>query len=571
MSLPENHGRWRSYAACFRGHRLSLSLLTLAGLVQSFSWLPGAAILRRIFDQLLPAAEGSHTLPAGDLNLFWLSAAELLGLQLAALLLAWWIRTAALRVNQDVLAVLRMRTIGHFYRLPRTFHTEADVESLHLTLVHETGMIDTMNTAVVTQLLPGVFGALVLFWILARIEPVYAAVLAVVAPASFLLNRAAQRQAWLRQERLRVAWETFSRGVRFMIQALDLTRSHAAEEFEIARQTNNVRNLRDISLELYRFDARQQVLQGFLLLTCTLGALLAGGWLVATGRATRGQVMVFYAAAGVFAMQARAIVDSIPPIRRGISAFDQLNALLRTTEREPYQGTGAIRTIETVRLDDVWFHYREGVPILGGASFEMRRGEQIALVGANGSGKSTVAHLIMGVYRPARGGLYVNGTAYDEVDIGALRSRMAILPQNPFLFPGTIRDNLTYGIATCSDEDIWQALEWAGAGAFVNEIAKGIHSAIGEQGVLLSGGQRQKLALARALLRKPDFLIFDEPTNHLDEEAIVILLHNLARLPFHPAVLIISHDPIAQRHASRAWRLEGGCLSEVVALTPKAR
>jgi ATP-binding cassette, subfamily B, bacterial len=567
VSLPENNGRWRSYAACFRGHRLSLSLLTLAGLLQSFSWLPVAAILRRIFDQLLPAEGTARTLPAHELNLFWLSAAELMGLQLAALLLAWWIRITALQVSQDVLATLRIRAIGHFYRLPRTFHTGADVEKLHLTLVHETGIIDTMNTAVITQLLPGVFGSLVLFWILARIEPVYAAVLAVVAPASFLLNRAAQRHAWFRQESLRVSWEKFSRGVRFMIQALDLTRAHAAEDFETARQTGNVRNLRDISLDIYRFDARQQVLQGFLLLTCTLGALLAGGWMVATGRATRGQVMVFYAAAGVFAVQARTIVDSVPPIRRGLNAFDQLRALMRTTEREPYRGTGVVNAIDHIHLDDVSFSYREDTPLLTGVSFEIRRGEQIALVGANGSGKSTIAHLITGVYRPGRGGIFVNGTAYDDADIRALRSRMAILPQNPFLFPGTIRDNLTYGMPVCSDEDVWQALEWSGAAMFVSEIADGLETAIGEQGILLSGGQRQKLALARALLRKPDFLIFDEPTNHLDEDAIAILLNNLARLPFRPAVLIISHDPVAQRHASRAWRLESGCLREAATET----
>lgn len=563
MNLTENHGRWRSYAACFRDHRLSLSLLTLAGLLQSFSWLPVASILRRIFDQLLPADGTSRTLPAHDLNLFWLSAAELMGLQIAALLLAWWIRITALQVSQDMLATLRIDAVGHFYRLPRAFHTGVDVEKLHLTLVHDTGIIDTMNTAVITQLLPGSFGALVLFWILARIEPVYAAVLAVVAPASFLLNRAAQRHAWFRQESLRVAWEKFSRGVRFMIQALDLTRSHAAEDYETARQTANVRDLRDISLDLNRFDARQQVLQGFLLLTCTLAALLAGGWLVATGRATRGEVMVFYAAAGVFAVQTRTIVDSIPPIRRGLNAFDQLIALMRTTEREPYDGTGVVDAVRHIRLDDVAFSYREGVPVLTGVSLEISRGEQLALIGANGSGKSTIAHLITGVYRPDHGRVFVNGIAYDEADIRSLRSRMAILPQNPFLFPGTIRDNLTYGMPACSDEDVWQALEWAGAASFVAEIAEGLDCAIGEKGILLSGGQRQKLALARALLRKPDFLIFDEPTNHLDEEAIAILLHNLARLPFHPAVLIISHDPVAQRHASRACRLEAGSVRPV--------
>jgi ATP-binding cassette, subfamily B, bacterial len=557
VDLAANRSRWRSYAACFRNHRLSLFLLTLAGLAQSFAWIPGAAILRRIFDQILPAGP-AH----GTLGPFWAAVAELMALQVGGLLLAWWIRITALRLSQDVLATLRTRAVEHFYLLPRAFHTQADVEKLHLTLVHETGIIDIMNNAVTTQMLPGAGGALVLFWILVRIEPVYAVVLAVVAPALFVVNRMTARHAWLRQERVRRAWETFSRGVRFMIQAFELTRLHAAEKFEIARQTRNIRELRGISLDLNRFDAGQQVLQGFLLLTCTLGALLAGGWSMAAGHATRGQVMVFYVTAALFAVQVRAIVESIPPVRRGLQSFGELDALMHTTEREPYQGTRAVSAIESVRMEDAWFRYREDAPVLSGAAFEIRRGEQIALIGANGTGKSTIAHLITALYKPARGGLFVNGLAYDEVDIRSLRSRMAILPQNPFLFPGTIRDNLTYGSAAFGDREVRQALEWSGASGFVDELAGGLDTEIGEHGILLSGGQRQKLVLARALLRQPDFLIFDEPTNHLDEEAITTLLHNLARLPFRPAVLMISHDPVAIRHASRAWRLEGGCLRE---------
>jgi ABC-type multidrug transport system fused ATPase/permease subunit len=561
VNLPANRGRWRAYAACFRNHRLSLFLLTLAGLAQSFAWVPGAAVLRRIFDQILPDGPhpGTHV---GMLRPFWIAVAELMALQLAGLLLAWWIRIRALRLSQDVLATLRARAVEHFYLLPRAFHTQADLEKLYLTLVHETGIIDVMNNAVTTQMLPGAGGAVVLFWILMRIEPVYAVVLAVVAPALLLLNRMTQRHAYLRQEQVRRAWHAYSRGVRFMIQAFELTRLHAAEKFEISRQTRNILDVRDISLDLNRFDAGQQVLQGFLLLTCTLGALLAGGWSLASGHTTRGQVMVFYVTAALFAVQVRSIVESIPAIRRGLRSFGEVDALMHATEREPYQGTVEVGTIESMRMEDAWFGYREDVPVLTGAAFEIRRGEQIALIGANGAGKSTIAHLITALYRPARGGLFVNGVAYDEVDVRSLRARMAILPQNPFLFPGTIRENLTYGSVVFGDPEVRQALEWSGASGFVDELAKGLDSEIGEHGVLLSGGQRQKLVLARALLRRPDFLIFDEPTNHLDEEAIATLLHNMARLPFRPAVLMISHDPVAIRHASRAFRLEGGCLRE---------
>jgi ATP-binding cassette subfamily B protein len=558
VNIPVNRSGWRSYAACYRDHRLLLFLLTLAGLAQSFSWVPAASILRRIFDQILPAGANLGG-----------AVAELMGLQLAALLLAWWIRTTALRVSQDVVAKLRTRAIEHFYGLPRTFYTQADVEKLHMAMVYETAQIDSMNAAVTTQMLPGVCGALVLFWILARIEPLYAVVLAVVAPAMFVLNRAAQRHAWFRQEQVRHAWETFSRGIRFMIRSLDLTRSHAAEPFEIARQTRNIREVRSLSMDLYRYDAAQQALQGFLLMTCTLGALLAGGWSMAAGHATRGEVMVFYAFAALFAVQARSIVDSVPTLRRGLRAFHALDAFMRTAEYEPYRGTAPITAIETLRMEDAWFHYREDAPVLTGAAFEIRRGERIALIGANGSGKSTIAHLIAGFYRPERGSLSVNGVAYDAIDIHSLRARMAILPQNPYLFPGTVRENLTYGMTACDDRDLDQALEWSGAAPFVAELPEGANTWIGENGILLSGGQRQKLVLARALLRQPDFLLFDEPTNHLDEAAITTLLSNLADLPFSPAVLIVSHDPMVLRHVSRAWRLEAGCLSEAATLEPR--
>ncbi len=570
--LFENPNAWRPYAACFRDHRTSLLILTLAGLAQSVSWIPGAAILRSIFDDILPAGAGTPGagLASPSMARFWFAVAELLGLQLAGLVLAWWIRTSALRLSQNMLATLRTRAVAHFYLLPRAFHTGADVEKLHLTMVYETALVDAMNTAVITQILPGACGVVVLFWILVRFQPVYAVALAVMAPALFVLNRAMERHAWLRQERVRLAWEKLSRGVRFMIQAVDLTRASAAENYEIARQTGNIRELRGISLELFRHDARQQVVQGFLLLTSTLGALLAGGWSVATGHATRGDVMVFYAAAALFAVQSRTIVDAVPTVRRGLRAFGELDALMCSTEREPYEHpTGARVTvagaIECLSMREASFGYRDGAPVLEGASFEIHRGEHAALIGANGAGKSTIAHLIMGFYRPTSGQILVNGLPYEGVDVRALRARMAILPQNPFLFPGSIRENVTYGAPETSDDAVRRALERAGASGFVNELPKGLDSAIGEQGILLSGGQRQKLALARALLRQPDFLIFDEPTNHLDEDAITTLLHNLTRLPFDPAVLMISHDPVALRHASHAWRLEDGRLREVAA------
>jgi len=544
---------WREYASYFRAHRAQLAGVTFAGVVQSFAYLPFALVLRRTFDVILPAR---------DFRGLWIAVAELLALQVATLVLGWWIRVTGLRANQDVLASLRSQSLRHLYQLPRSFHTAADVEELHFTLVHEINWIERMNNALTSQLLPAALSAAMLFSILFWTQPAYALIIAVCAPALLVVNRLMVRKVWFQQERLRQASEEFSRGVRFAISALELTRAQSAEEMELARQGGNVERLRGVSLDLTRYEAGQQLLQNALILAATLAVLLAGGWAAAGGRITRGEIMAFYVVAALFAGQARIIVDAIPPIRMGMRAFRRVAELLAIPEREPYSGTEDVASIDELRLEDVTFGYDGATPLMEQASMTVRRGERVAIVGANGSGKSTLLYLIAGFHRPQRGALSINGVAYDRLHMRSLRSRMAIVAQHPFLFAGTVRENVAYGNRQATPEAVWEALRWSGAGDFVKQLPDGLDTLIGENGVRLSGGQRQRLVIARALLRRPDLLILDEPTNHLDDAGIASLIGSLDEVSFHPAVIVISHEFRVLRHARRAWRLTGGRLVE---------
>jgi ABC-type multidrug transport system fused ATPase/permease subunit len=236
--------------------------------------------------------------------------------------------------------------------------------------------------------------------------------------------------------------------------------------------------------------------------------------------------------------------------------------LLAVPEREPYTGTEEVASIDELRLEDVDFAYDAAAPLVEHANLTVRRGDRVALVGANGSGKSTLLYLIAGFHRPQRGTLAVNGVPYDRLRMRSLRSHLAIVAQNPFLFAGTVRENVAYGNASATPEAIREALRWAGADDFVAQLPEALDTLIGENGVRLSGGQRQRLVIARALLRRPDLLILDEPTNHLDDAGIANLIGSLDRLPFHPAVIVISHEWRVLRHATRAWRLAGGRLVE---------
>ena len=207
------------------------------------------------------------------------------------------------------------------------------------------------------------------------------------------------------------------------------------------------------------------------------------------------------------------------------------------------------------------FAYGDGPQILNDVSLSISRGARVALVGANGSGKSSLSHLLAGYYRPHTGRVLANGIPYDELSMSSLRKRIAIVPQNPLLFSGTVRDNIAYGMPLPVDHDLEQALEWSGATALIRGLPRGLDTEIGDQGVRLSGGQRQSLAIARALLRRPDLLVLDEPTNHLDAEAIERLAASLDGLPFRPAVLVISHEAHVLRHATLAYRIEASRLS----------
>jgi len=181
----------------------------------------------------------------------------------------------------------------------------------------------------------------------------------------------------------------------------------------------------------------------------------------------------------------------------------------------------------------------------------------VALVGANGAGKSTVARLMLGLYRPEHGRLLADGVPYDELDLNELRRRIGLVPQDPLIFPATIAENVAYGIADPSTSVIRAAAELAGAASFVEALPRGYETFVGDDGVLLSGGQRQQLALARALIAGPSLLVLDEPTTYLDGGAKRHLFETLGQLE-GTTILVISHDDAVAGQAERAYELAAG-------------
>ncbi|HEY9745948.1 MAG TPA: ABC transporter ATP-binding protein [Oculatellaceae cyanobacterium] len=215
-----------------------------------------------------------------------------------------------------------------------------------------------------------------------------------------------------------------------------------------------------------------------------------------------------------------------------------------------------------VTFENVYFHYVPEKPVLRNVNLQFRQGEMVALVGASGSGKTTIANLICRFYDVTEGAIKIDGTDIRDFTLESLRSHIALVMQDNFLFNGTIRENLKIAKPDATDEELESALEKAYLKAFVASLPEGLDTKIGERGVMLSGGQRQRLAIARALLKDSPIVILDGATSALDSKSEAIVQKAMEALMTDRTVIVIAHRLSTIRNADRIVVMDEGCVVE---------
>jgi ATP-binding cassette, subfamily C, bacterial len=247
------------------------------------------------------------------------------------------------------------------------------------------------------------------------------------------------------------------------------------------------------------------------------------------------------------------------------SAFWSLLDSVKTAEANAETSAGhdmPPELTEGIELIDVDFAYGD-TQVLTQASLTIRAGKFTAIIGPSGAGKTTIADLLLGLYKPDRGSILVDGMPLGGIEIGAWRNKIGYVPQEMLLFHDSIRRNVTLGDESISDEEVVEALQAAGAWSFVGALDDGIDTIIGEHGARLSGGQRQRIAIARALVGKPRLLVLDEVTTALDPRTEAAICTTLRELPGNVTVVSISHQPAMRRVADVVYRVEHGRVTQV--------
>jgi ABC-type multidrug transport system fused ATPase/permease subunit len=536
------------HRALFRRSWPRLVLGIALAAVQTLSLLPLPVLIRRAIDVAIP--EGRR----GEIAAL---AAAMVGLTVLSAAVTLLARRVTLRVTKRAASDLRRDVIDRLNRAPRQFHVTADQGRLHETVVRETDRIDLGTSSLIADLLPSAVLVLGMLGVLISIDWVLTTVTVVTGALFAITNKSLLRQLDRRFARYHRALEAFSRGVTQMLRVQDLMRIHGARQVETANRDRELAALEQTAVSRALALTAYEVIQQSLIAFVGAMILFVGGLRAAAGATSIGDLISFYAGFALLRGPLSSGSGAIPTIIEGRQALDRLYAKLDEIDPDPYIGQSTIELIGALALEHVSLRY-DGALVLDDVSLRVEPGCTLALVGANGSGKSSAVNVLLGLYRPEHGRVLADGVSYEHLDIASLMQQFGVVPQVPFFFPGTVRENLLYGSRDTDEAALQRALELANAWEFVQQLPGGLDAELSDDALTLSGGQRQRLAIARALVREPAVLVLDEPTNHLDRATVAALLDALRTLDPSPTVIVVSHDEGFLEHVDEIVRMEHG-------------
>ena len=533
----------------------ALFLLLAAGTTLAFPW-----VLRQLIDQGLSTGASAEQLSGNFLQLFGVAAA------LAVFSLGRYFTVSWL--GERITGDLRNAVYGHVLKQsPAFFETTQSGEVLSR-LTNDTTLVQTVVGSSFSMglrnLVMGAGALLMLVWTNPVLMLQVVAVLVAVIFPSVYLGRRVRRLSRASQDRVADSSAIASE----VLNAITVVQSYTAEGRETRRFIDST--ARALGTALGRIRARA-VLVGFIIMASSavlLWGLYMGTLAVRAGTSTAGQLgeTVFYVIllASAFAVLGEVYGDML----RAAGATERLMELLHTEsnlkitaqpQKAPWPQGGS-----SLQLESLSFHYpsRPDTWALNQLSGRIQPGQTVAVVGPSGAGKTTVFDLLMRFHDPQSGRIVLDGVPIDQMNLHDLRERMAIVPQEPVIFSGTVIENIRYGRPDASLEEVHAAAEAAYAQEFIRELPEGFDTYLGDRGVRLSGGQRQRIAIARAILKNPPLLLLDEATSALDAQSEKMVQAALDKAMVGRTTLVIAHRLATVQRADVIWVLERGRLME---------
>lgn len=549
--------------APYRGRVLALSAVIAAG-----------ALIAQLAPQFARIVI-DVAIPRGQARLFVLLALAMAGYYVLREALAFVSMYFSYALTQRVIHDLRTRAYAHLLRLPMARFTRERSGSLVARVVSDVNALESMIQAGASRILGRLFGILVVLVILFAMNWLLALVCLGLVGAMALITLRFQEPLRRLSRRIRSQVGELTAVASEAIQNAGVVKLFTAEPEELARFEGASEGYLTFGMAR-RWQSG--IMQAGVGLSSGLGTgalLLIGGWLIVlkqTGAPmplgaaslSTGELTAFLLYVSELVTPVVFVLNFNNQLQAGAAALERIDELL--AEAPEVGGTGRAGAGGDVRFEGVRFAYPGSeVRALDGFDLEVEAGSTVALVGPSGAGKSTVVKLLGRLYDPQVGVVRVGGRDLRELGLDALRGALAVVPQDPTLFSGSVRDNIRYARPGADDASVVRAARMANALAFIEALPKGFDTEVGERGVKLSGGQKQRIAIARALLRGATLLVLDEATSSLDSESESVIQDALSGLftgERDITSLVIAHRLSTVRDADRIAVVDAGRVVE---------
>ncbi len=461
-------------------------------------------------------------------------------------------------------AGLRGAMVRKLQQLSISFHQEMQSGRIQSKLMRDVETVQMLSSQLFSTI-PGVLINLItaMVVVISKSLPVFVFFLLCV-PASVMIVRAFRSSIRTYNSQFRKDMESTSADLMDMVEMTPITRAHALEDYEVAKLTDRLNHAAKTGYRLdlvqARFGSATWVCFHLFQLLC----LTFSAYLAFLGRIELGDISLYQSYFTTLTGQVSSLISLMPILTKGMESVSSIGEILAAHDVEEREGKQKLSSVAgNFDFCGVHFAYQKGNPVLNGLDLHVRAGETIAIVGESGSGKSTILNMILGFYHPDEGQVLLDGKDLSTLDLRSYRCHLAVVPQSSVLFTGTIRDNITYGMPTVSEERLQQAVKAAHLHTFISSLPKGLDTRLDEHGGNLSGGQRQRISIARAIIRDPQVILFDEATSALDTVSELEIQTAIQNLTANRTTFIVAHRLSTIRHADRIAVIANGRCVEI--------
>lgn len=511
----------------FDKRRLILSVFL--SLTQTISILPLGLIVQYLFD---------HINDKADIKVLILGILLSIVLIFFNTLVVLYNKQISLNLIKSFISDLREKLIHKLLFLNANFYVSEDIDKIHSQIVQDTERLDNMTAALLTQLIPSVIVFISLSGVLIYLNFSLFILLLIFLPIVYIVGALLSKRLKLSIQDYHKDFDKFSAGVTFILKFYDLIKLSSAEKKEYSKQKSIIQSVNKLGKSVAWNINAYNTIQGNLMVTGGFIVLLLGGYQVMNDQISLGALISFYVILNITSSYFKIIIAFFPVLVEGQNSIKSLYTILGN---KTIEATSSIkfRFQESICFQEVEFFYGD-LQILKNINFEIKKYQIFGISGESGSGKTTLIKLLLGAYPVNSGQILIDGQNIDKLNFQEFRKQIGFLPQDPMFFTGTIYENLVYGLDNIDPALIEFYCNKCLIHDFIISLPLGYQTEIGNSGNKISGGQKQKMAIARAIIRKPEILVLDEPDKNLDEKSVLDILNYIKQTKI--TTILISHN-----------------------------